>query len=229
MKNVFPVFLLLIVALSCNSQQVIEADPSEFEKGLDKEKAQILDVRTAGEYQSGHIKNALQADWTNREQFLDRVQYIDKDKPVYIYCLSGGRSTAAAAWMRNNGFKKVTELRGGFMAWKRENKPVEGKTNEPQLTPEQYFASIPKDKPVLVDFGAPWCPPCVKMEPVIREIEKKADKKFVVMRIDAGIHTNLLKTLGIEPIPVFIVYRNGKEVWRKQGLVRKEALMDQLK
>jgi thiol-disulfide isomerase/thioredoxin len=48
-------------------------------------------------------------------------------------------------------------------AWKKENKPVEGMSNIPQMTIEQYWANIPKDKTTLVDFGASWCPPCIKM------------------------------------------------------------------
>ncbi len=229
MKNVIPAFLLLFMALSCKAQQAESLGPSEFEKELKKEDIQVLDVRTATEYKGGHIKNAMQADWINPEQFRDRVSYINKNKPVYVYCLVGSRSAAAAAWMRANGFKKVVDLRGGINAWKREGKPVEGSSNVPQLTPEQYFASIPKDKPTLVDFGADWCPPCVKMKPVIEDIEKKSGKDFAVLKIDAGIHTNLMKELNIEPIPVFIVYKEGKEVWRKQGLVGKEELLDLLK
>lgn len=229
MKNVIPALLVLFTVLSCRAQQPEQVGPEEFEKGLKKEDVQVLDVRTAGEYRGGHIRNAMQADWINQEQFKDRVSYISKNKPVYIYCLVGSRSAAAAAWMRENGFKKIVELRGGINAWKREGKPVEGSSNEPQLTLEQYMASIPKDKPTLVDFGADWCPPCVKMKPVIEDIEKKAGKQFVVLKMDAGVHTSLMKALNIEPIPVFIVYKNGKEVWRKQGIVGKEELLELLK
>ena len=190
---------------------------------------QLLDVRTAGEYQTGHIKNALQADWTQNKQFVDRIQYVDKDKPVYIYCLVGGRSAAAADWMRKNGFKNVVELTGGINAWKNASKPLEGKSNETQLTVEQYWASIPKDKTTLVDFGATWCPPCVKMNPVLDELQNNKELNFLLVKVDAGIHTDVMKALNVEPIPVFIVYKEGKEVWRKQGVVSKEELLTQLK
>lgn len=227
-KNVFALILVSITVVSCHSQPAAHtAGPADFEKGITTPGVQVLDVRTAGEYQSGHIKNALLADWTNQQQFMDRISYVDKDKPVYVYCLAGGRSNAAAQWMRSNGFKTVVELQGGMNAWKRENKPVEGSSNEPQMTMEQYLASIPKDKTVLVDFGAEWCPPCVKMKPVIDELEKAGG--FTLVNIDAGVHTNLMKELNIEPIPVFIVYKQGKETWRKQGVVSKEELTVQLK
>ncbi len=225
MKNVIIAFLFP-VCLSCNAQQPSTAKmkPENFQKAIQSENIQILDVRTAGEYNGGHIKNSLQADWNNQAQFKDRIQYVDKDKPVYIYCLAGGRSNAAANWMRDNGFKNIIELEGGINAWRANNKPVEGNSNEPQLTMEQYISSIPNNKTVLVDFGAIWCPPCIKMAPVVNEVEKTN----TVIKIDAGTNTTLLNEMNIEALPVFIVYKNGKEVWRQQGIVTKEELLKQL-
>lgn len=229
MRNAFLLFLFFGFG-SCRSQSpVIEKlGPDEFEKGLSSGPVQILDVRTAAEFKTGHIKNALQADWTQQQQFLDRIQYVDKDKPVFIYCLVGGRSAAAADWMRKNGYTRVSELTGGINSWKRAGKPLEGSSTEPQLSLAQYEASIPKDKTTLVDVGATWCPPCIKMQPVVDELEKTMGPDKVLLKIDAGVHTDLLKALGIEPIPVFIIYKQGKEVWRKQGIVSKEELLSQL-
>jgi rhodanese-related sulfurtransferase len=229
MRNVF-LGLLFFNLLSCQGQQsVAKMKPEEFSEAIKKTGIQVFDVRTADEYNSGHIIHALQADWTNQSQFLDRVQHLDKSKPVYVYCLAGGRSNAAANWMRSNGFANVIELEGGINAWKAGSKPLEGKTEEPQITMEQYKASIPADKTTLVDFGAKWCPPCVKMAPVIDELRKSGEVDFNFINIDAGVHTNLMQELNISPIPVFIIYKEGKEIWRKQGIVSKEELLTQLK
>jgi rhodanese-related sulfurtransferase len=230
MRNAFFLFLFFAF-ISCKAQPVsnTKIDPDEFEKTITEKPVQVLDVRTAGEFNSGHIKNALQADWTKNSEFTERIQYVDKDKPVYVYCLAGGRSAAAADWMRKNGFKNVVELSGGINAWKSASKTLEGSSTEPQLTVEQYWASIPKDKTTLVDFGATWCPPCVKMNPVLAELEKNKDLHFQLVKIDAGLHTDVMKALNVEPIPEFIIYKGGKEVWRKQGIVSKEELESQLK
>ncbi len=230
MKNVIFAYLLLFT-FSCQSQTEMKEKvlADEFEKEIQDSEVQVLDVRTAGEFKTGYIKKALQADWTNREQFNDRIQYVDKNKPIYVYCLVGGRSNAAAKWLRENGYTNVVELQGGINAWKAEKKPLEGSSNEIQLTMEQYLASIPKDKTTLVDFGANWCPPCVKMEPVLEELKKTKAIDFTFLKVDAGVHTELLTALNIEPIPVFIIYKKGKEVWRKEGLVSKEEFIAQLK
>ena len=230
MKNVLLAQLLLF-AVSCQSQNQIaeKLSANEFEKEIQLKDVQILDVRTAGEFKSGYIKNALQADWTNKEQFYERIKYVNKNKPVYVYCLVGGRSAAAATWLRQNGYAKVVELEGGINAWKAANKSLEGRSDEKQLTMEQYLASIPKDKTTLVDFGANWCPPCVAMEPVLDELKKSKEVDFNFLKIDAGIHTDIMKELNIEPIPVFIIYKKGKEVWRKEGIATKEEFIAQLK
>jgi rhodanese-related sulfurtransferase len=220
-------FFCLYLFFSCNLTLLAfgqSVGVEEFEKGLKTDSVQVLDVRTAAEYQTGHIRGALLADWTNMSQFTERVQYIDRDRPVYIYCLSGGRSAAAAKWLRQRGYVNVIELDGGFNAWKRNGKQVEGLSTEKQLTPEEYLASIPVDRTVLVDFGASWCPPCVKMEPVLKELKHDTSVNFQLIKIDASVHTKLMQHLGIEPIPVFIVYRNGKETWRHTGVVTKEEL-----
>src|SRR5687768_14184074 len=121
----YHITLLLTTLLSFNafSQSLSTAD---FEKGLAAKNIQILDVRTAGEYRSGHIAHALQADWNNQDQFRSRAQHMEKTKPVYVYCASGGRSKEAAKWLRTNGYTEVYELTGGFIKWKGDGKPVEG-------------------------------------------------------------------------------------------------------
>ena len=231
MKNSLLFFCCLLV-IACSSQSSVpeQLEPKEFATAISNKEVQILDVRTPNEFNSGHLKNALWADWLNKEQFFERVKYIDPAKPVYIYCLSGGRSYAAAEWMRANGFKNVVELSGGINAWRYNKLPIENPiSTETQLTLEQYQKSIPIEGITLVDFGANWCPPCVKMEPVLKALKEDKSLKFTLTKIDAGIHTNLMNDMEIASIPVFIIYKNGKEVWRKQGIVSQEDLAAQLK
>ena len=154
---------------------------------------------------------------------------IDKDKPVYIYCLSGARSAAAAEWLRKNGYIEVLELNGGLNAWKKNNKELEGAKNEKQMSMDEYYSLLNSEAILLVDFGAKWCPPCVKMEPVLAELESDKTVLHKLITIDAGVHTDIQKELSIDALPVFIIYKNGKEVWRKQGLVTKNEFIEQLK
>ncbi len=124
-------FLLWILLLSgtftaCNSaaQQPATLSVKDFKKGIEQPNMQVLDVRTPGEYQSGHLKNALLADWMNQEEFAKKVQSLDKSKPVYTYCLSGGRSGEAANWLMKKGYM-VYNMDDGIAAWKKAGEPVE--------------------------------------------------------------------------------------------------------
>jgi rhodanese-related sulfurtransferase len=227
MKKALTLLIPIMIFYSCavNAQhEVKQINADEFEKALGDTSKQVFDVRTSGEYKSGHLKQALQADWNNKEEFKDRALNLDKTKPVYVYCLGGGRSTAAAQWLLDQGYSNVYSLKGGINAWKQANKPVEGMVAVKQITIGEYSALIPANNTVLVDFGAEWCPPCKKMEPVLANLQKELAGKFIFRKIDAAVQTDIMKTLNVDALPVFIVYKNGKEVWRKQGIASQEEL-----
>lgn len=216
----------LIFAYTLTLSAVAQAvDPDAFQKGLTNG-TQLLDVRTAAEYKTSHIANSLQADWNNREQFKERLKYMDKNKPVYVYCAAGIRSEAAAKWMRENGFSEIKELSGGLKAWNTAHKPTEGLPNEEQISSEAFMSLLQKSDHVLVEFGASWCPPCVQMKPVIAELQKNLKNKFKLIQFDPVVQTALASQLQIEGIPTFIVYKNSKEVYRKQGVTTYDELKD---
>lgn len=226
--------LLLFAVISCNSstsenqvatktsEVVVQSGGSITVKAFDQKMktsgVQILDVRTAGEYQGGHFNNALQANWLNEKEFVDRVQYIDKTKPVLVYCASGVRSEEAMNWMKKNGFQDVSNLKGGLSAWRMEGMPLDTKAARVEMSVAAFKAST-KTGTILVDIGAAWCPPCVKMEPILQQLQKEKGTQFNLLKVDGGIDVSVMKELGSEALPTFIVFKNGKEVWRKQGLV----------
>jgi rhodanese-related sulfurtransferase len=218
--------IVLLSLFSCNSSAQSSAiSVAEFEKGISQKEIQILDVRTAEEYNTGHIANTLQADWNDETVFKTRVASLDKQKPVYTYCLSGGRSGAAMQWLTQNGFKTVYNLKGGINAWKQSNKPIEAAKDVTQMTMQEYQNLLPLDKTLVVDVGAEWCPPCKKMKPVLDRLEKE---NFTVIKIDGGSQTFICKQLKVDAFPVFIVYKNGKEIARKEGVQTFEALKNLL-
>ena len=224
-RSLFLLSCWVSTIMACNSQpEPANLSVTEFEKAIAQSNTQILDVRTPGEYQSGHLTHALQANWNDEVQFQERAKALDKNKPVYTYCLSGGRSNAATAWLRSNGFNAFN-LAGGLNAWKIAGKPVEQANTVKQISMEEYLARVPLDKTVLVDIGAAWCPPCKKMAPVVDSLVATNGNQFVLVKIDGGDQTNLAAALKADAFPTFIVYKNGKEIWRKQGLVDAKELL----
>ncbi len=218
LKPALVVMALLFAQVSGKAQEKQAVDVDAFEEGMQQPGVQIFDVRTSGEYNAGHLHDALQADFTKKEEFNERVKYLDKDKPVYVYCLSGGRSTAAATWMRDNGFKEVVEMQGGIVAWKKAGKALDGAKEAPQMAISTFREAVKAGKLVLVDVGAEWCPPCRKMEPVLQQF-LQANKKVQLVKVDAGKDQEVMKAIDAATPPTFIFYKNGQEVWRKTGIV----------
>lgn len=224
MKNIIFSYLFLSVTLmSCQAQLQNKLAVIDFEKATVNDSIQLLDVRTEAEFKSGHIKNSSWADWNDEKEFIRRTSFLNQKKTLYVYCLSGARSAAAATFLRNKGFT-VLELQGGINAWKASNKKVEGKKEGSQMTMKEYENLINSNKPILVDFGATWCPPCKIMNPIIAQIEEKYLKEINVVKIDANIHEDVILANKVTALPVFIIYKNGKPIWRKDGIVSKDEI-----
>lgn len=189
----------------------------------------VIDVRTPEEFETGHIENALNYDWRG-EQFNKQIEGLDKQQVVYVYCMSGGRSAAAAKKMRDNGFAKVYELKGGILQWRSESLPeVSGRPASKGMTQEDFEKLLESPKIVLVDFYAEWCGPCKKMKPYLDEITRDMADKVEVVRIDVDKNRFLAKAMRIDAIPVLQVYKNKKITWAETGFVEKSVVLKHLK
>ncbi|MFM7357839.1 MAG: thioredoxin domain-containing protein [Sediminibacterium sp.] len=222
---VTPLLTLFVVNLSAQYGVI---DVQEFRRQVATGKHQLLDVRTAGEYRQIHLANALQADWTQSAEFAERIKYLDKNKPVLIYCASGGRSGQAGQFLVQQGFTKVENMAGGIIAWNQAGLPTVSEAGLPSMTMKEYERIIHSAPVVLVDFGAEWCPPCKKMEPVLSELQMELKGQFMLLKVDGGKDTEVLQANHVSSLPVFVVYKNGKETFRAQGVIKKEVLKARL-
>lgn len=99
------------------SKHITILDVVSYKEAISKGKVQLVDVRTANEYNSGHINNALNFDIFNKSKFKQSVENLDKQQPVYVYCKSGMRSQSAAKLLESLGFQEIIDLKGGYVAW----------------------------------------------------------------------------------------------------------------
>src|ERR1039458_2968592 len=245
MKKMYPVIILSINVLivSCQSSgnnhaqattrsqqakainQVLNVD--DYEKKLvATPNAQLIDVRTPGEYAEGHLKNARNID-INAGDFEDQLKKLDKSRTVFVYCLSGGRSATAAQKMGEMGFAEVYNMDGGIMKWQSAGKPVEKGPSTPSntgLSMDDYTKLVSGDKYVLVDFSATWCQPCKRLAPILESIAEKKKDKIVLQKIDADDNKDLVKQKGISGIPYLELYKDGKLLWKHQGFIEEDEL-----
>lgn len=183
----------------------------------------ILDVRTPQEYTRGHIENSTLIS-TSDPKFMEKVSLLQKDKPIYVYCLSGSRSYAVANYLSKNGYSSVYNLSRGLLEWQGYGYPLTKSssisTNNAKTYTNAEFSSLIKSKNlVLIDFHAPWCAPCKKMSPIIEEVKNDFAGKATVEKIDIQENKLLQSSYKIESIPGLVLFKNGMEVWRHTGVI----------
>lgn len=94
-------------------------DETQFRKMYrDGKNVHLLDVRTPGEYASGHIHKAVNADIMSSGFGKTLSAYTHKSDVFLVYCRSGARSAAACRRLKKEGFEHVYNLRGGIAGWR---------------------------------------------------------------------------------------------------------------
>lgn len=118
-------WVLAAMAASCaQAQNANKLSVADFEKRMTTTAEKIvLDVRTASEFQGGHIDGAVQINFYKND-FRQQIEKLDKTKPVFVYCAAGGRSGSATSILAEAGFKQVFDLQGGMNAWRGAGKKV---------------------------------------------------------------------------------------------------------
>jgi rhodanese-related sulfurtransferase len=99
-------------------------NPDEFEKLAAKKDHVVLDVRTAKEFEAGHIPGAVNIDFMDKE-FQKKVSALDKNKTYLVHCAGGRRSVGACEAMGKLEFRSMFNLEKGFKDWEQAGKKVE--------------------------------------------------------------------------------------------------------
>ncbi len=218
--------ILFLIACGQNKSGYLSMDAIQFNQKLENTKnVQLIDVRTPEEYSSSKIGNALNINYYDAD-FEAKLKKLDKDKPLFVYCKSGGRSSGAVSKLLDLGFKEVYELEGGIMAWERAKLQTKSntKTNEKDVfTSNTLNEILTENQKVIVNFYASWCIPCKRMKPFMDELEKEyPDVKII--RIDIDQAKALATELKVENIPTVMFYEKNSLKERKNSEMTKSEI-----
>lgn len=234
MKKLLLLYSIAFVLSSCMNGQTQKGHtslaPSAFFDSIQQHpSAIIIDVRTPDEYANGHLEQALNYSWGDNS-FKEQTASLDKTKPVYIYCLSGGRSASAASYLRKSGFNVVYEMDGGMIKWRAENLPETSANNSTWQgkTKQEYEVLLESEKLILVDFYADWCAPCKKMKPSLDEISLEMGDRVTIIRMNADEHPNLCRELSVDALPTLKLYKNKSLIWSYSGYIEKNDIVKKL-
>lgn len=220
MKNLKIVLLAFLIVLTgeVKAQSPALLSLEAFAAKLKQAKEpQILDARSAEEFVQNHIKGAVNID-AKAADYQQKLEGLDKEKPTFVYSIANGRSTVLSCELRAKGFKDVEELPGGLANWIGSGYPIISTTKKGVSLSKAQFDELAASSPlVLVDFGSKYCGACKKLVPVLDSL--KANSAFTpkVISIEVYDNTNLAKELKVNVLPTLVLYKNGKEVWKKQG------------
>ncbi len=232
-KLLLALFSSLVILNSCAQKPeagIEKVIPNTFQLKLKaSQDAQLIDVRTPEEFSEGHLKGSKNLDY-NSEGFEASLATLSKSKPVFVYCFVGGRSGQAAKLLYQKGFTQVVDMQGGYKKWTEEGLPIEnpGNTlNKEGISENDYNALISKGL-VLIDFSAPWCPPCRKMKPFMDQLESKMGGTLKVAPLNADENTLMVKQLHVDELPTLLLYKDGKLLLRHIGLIDEASLIKEI-
>jgi len=122
-KLIAVLFASTLALTSCGSSAGTNMGPQDFQKKTGESGVVVLDVRTAGEFSSGHIDGAINID-VEGMNFDSEIAKLDKSDSYAVYCHSGRRSGIAVGKMADAGFKSLFNLDGGIQVWQAAGLPL---------------------------------------------------------------------------------------------------------
>jgi rhodanese-related sulfurtransferase len=109
--------ILFGLTVSCKQEQdsATMVSSEEMKELMVLDSVQLIDVRSLEDFREGHLEGAQNLIYD--DEFAQKIELLDKSKPVAVYCRTGRRSQTCSDILKNAGFKQIYQLKGGLSQW----------------------------------------------------------------------------------------------------------------
>lgn len=91
-----------------------------------------------------------------------------------------------------------------------------------------YSSTIDQKGTILVEFFATWCGHCQRMEPIVEQVKELVAGRAQVVQVDIDKYQEAANEAGVDATPTFILFKDGREVWRHAGEIEGEVLLNKV-
>ncbi|MGA0557109.1 rhodanese-like domain-containing protein [Larkinella sp. VNQ87] len=186
---------------------------------------QLIDARSPEEFALNHIDGAINLNLQN-PNYEAEVKKLDVSRPVFVYSIQNGRSSALAKDLRSRGFSRVYDLEKGIGSWVGGGYPLytSAKADRSLADYQQVLAT---NKLVLVDIGSRYCGACKRVKPILEELRKEHGNALTIVELELEESPALIASLKtVTAFPYLILYKEGQIVWKRSGIADLKPQLD---
>jgi thioredoxin 1 len=97
-----------------------------------------------------------------------------------------------------------------------------------EISDAEFDDLVGKNRIVVIDFWAPWCPPCRAIAPILEELSREYEGKVVMAKINVDQNREKAEEYGIRSIPTLLFFKEGKLIDRQIGAVPKRIIQEKI-
>lgn len=193
---------------------------------------QVVDLRSPEDYLESHLPGAINID-RNSPTFEKELAGLNPGRPVYFYCANGMTSAEVIKNLPKSSYVKIYDVTGGFAAWSGAGKKLSrvDRVSRPEpVTRSEYDALVKKNDYILLQFSPSSVDPEVlkKLDSMMESIVKKKSGEIAFRKYNYRDQVSLARDLKVNNLPTLILYRQGTEVWRYEGMPDKTEVESNL-
>ncbi|MFN8354389.1 MAG: thioredoxin domain-containing protein [Spirosomataceae bacterium] len=227
LKNTFAMALMCIASVVA-AQETSKLTPlEEFATKLSQQpKPQLIDARSPEEFALNHLHGAINFTLQTSD-YEQRIKALDPSKPVFVYSIQNGRSSALSKDLRNRGFKEVYDLEKGIGNWVGSGRPI-FTTAEKGISLASFQETVTTHDLVLVDIGSKFCGACKKVKPILEALRQEHGSSLKIIELELEENPELIASLKtVTGFPYLIVYKQGSPVLKKAGIADLQPTLEQ--